>query len=143
MKEFIIDKALVLIIGIFVVCLIPTFCGPVFTLIFETLALLLWWILCKTVILLPLDLILGAKSDLLYFSRCRYSDKLEFFRNKYYSEWEFYTKDKKLVVLVNPFVVSQKELLSSNISKDRLLEVRYYRFSKIIHDYAEITHHNL
>lgn len=143
MKEFIIDKALVIMIGIFVICLIPTFCGPVFTLILETLALLLWWILCKTVILFPLDLILGAKSDLLYFSRCRYSDKLEFFRNKYYSEWEFYNKEKKPIVLVNPFVVSQKDLLSSNMSENTLLEVRYYRFSKIIHDYAEITHHNL
>ena len=138
MREYIFDQILVLIIGLCVVCLLPTFCGPIFTLVFEMIAVFCWWMLCKRVLLLPLDLILGKKVDLLYFSNYQNVDKLELFRNKYYFEWKFYTHDKQSVVLINPHVFPEENIHSQqSLAEDKLLEVHYYRLSKIMVDCIE------
>ena len=67
MKKYIIDKLLFLLAGIGIMVAIPYFCGPVFTIIFETITVLSWTGLCWRIIVLPLDFLRGKEIKTVYF----------------------------------------------------------------------------
>ena len=75
MKKFLVDQVIFLVIGIAIMILIPTFCGSIFTLIFEIVVTLCWGYLCRRILLLPFDIILGKISETVYFAaQCAIED---------------------------------------------------------------------
>lgn len=133
MKKILIDQALFLAIGIAIMILIPTFCGPVFTLIFEIAVILSWGYLCRRILLLPFDLVLGKVSQTVYFaSQCSVED-LEFFKNMNYYVWKFYYgKDQTLKLLVPNAIKKGEEYRVALPQKDVKLKITYLRLSKIL-----------
>ena len=135
MKKFLIDQALFLTVGIVIMILIPAFCGPVFAYIFEAIVVLCWGFLCRRILLLPLDLIIGSVSQTAYFSvQCRVDD-LEFFWSTYCYVWKFYfDKDRTLKLLV-PVEIMNGAKAKSDLAlpeKDAKLRLTYYSLSKIL-----------
>lgn len=133
MKNFIIDQILFLVIGIAIMILIPIFCGLIFTLIFEIAVLLCWGYLCRRILLIPFDLILGQVTQTGYFATQCGIENLEFYKDMYYYEWKFNTANGQMLRLLVPTVVTQKEAYKIVLPpKDKKLNITYFKCSKIL-----------
>ena len=139
MKKYIIDKLLFLLAGIGIMVAIPYFCGPVFTIIFETITVLSWIGLCWRVIVLPLDFLRGKEIKTVYFSRQQQLEGYELFK-RYCFEWVFhYGGDQKITLFV-PASAKKEELTSIECpKKDVPIRITYYRFSKILIDWERVN----
>ena len=133
MKKYIIDQSLFLVLGIAIMILVPFFGGPFFTLIFEIAIIISWGYLCRRILFLPLDLVLGKVTKTVYFSTQCGNEKLEFFKNKYCCEWKFYSGSGQTLRLLVPIAIAKKETYNMvSPLKDVKLKVTYYRLSKIL-----------
>ena len=140
MKQYIIDQLFFLVIGIWVMIIIPKMCGYIWflTILFELMVLLSWGYLCRHVLVFPLDLIFEKKKEEVFFSKISSIDNYEFFMGKFYCEWKFYSSKGSLKLLV-PVALAEKEIY--NMCKpdvDQKVRVCYYRFSKILHSWEKI-----
>lgn len=136
MKEYVIDQVLFLAIGIWIMIFIPTMCGHILILmiIFELMAGLSFGYLCRRILVLPLDILLKKRTEIVYFSRMN-TDLYEFFKGKYYCEWVFYSSKGTISVLV-PVALCQVEIL--NMEKpvvNQKVRICFYRFSKILYSW--------
>lgn len=133
MKRFLIDQALFLVIGIAIMILIPILCGPIFTLVFEIVVILCWGYLCRRILLIPFDLILGKASQTVYFStQCGVED-LDFFKDTNYYVWKFYFENDQTLILLVPIAVTKEEAYKIVLpQKDVKLRITYFRLSKIL-----------
>ena len=133
MKKFIIDQSLFLVMGIAIMILIPIFCGPIFTLIFEIVVILCWGYLCRRILLLPFDFILGKVTRTVCFAtQCGIED-LEFFKDMYCYEWKFNLGNGQMLRLLVPIAITKKE--AHKIvppQKDVKLRITYFSLSKIL-----------
>lgn len=133
MKKFIIDQSLFLVMGIAIMILIPAFCGPIFTLIFESVVVLCWGYLCRRILLLPFDLILGKVTQTAYFAtQCGIED-LEFFKDMYCCEWKFNLGNGQMLRLLVPIAITKKEAYKMvQPQNDIKLRITYLSRSKIL-----------
>lgn len=133
MKKFLVDQVLFLIAGIVIMIFVPVFCGPIFTLIFEILVILFWGYLCRRILLLPLDFILGKASQKVYFASQCGIETLEFFKDTSYYIWKFYHgRDQTIKVFVPIPIINGEAVKISLPPKDVKIKVIYYRLSKIL-----------
>ena len=133
MKKFLIDQILFMVIGVIIMAIIPFFCGPIFTFIFEILLILCWGYLCRRILWLPIDCILGKVSQTVYFSsQCGVED-LEFIRTTKYCVWKFYFGNDQTLKLLVPMAIKKEGICNvDRPQKDDKLRITYYRFSKIL-----------
>ena len=132
MKKYIADKLILIILGIaFILYFSYTF-KFIIALLLDIAIIVLWGLLCKDVLLLPLDVILGKKCKQVYFSSQADVVSYEFFK-RYAVTWNFRFGEKDLIRLLYPISVTKEEL--SSIKKplnDQKVIIEYYRFSKIL-----------
>ena len=132
MKKFILDQVLFLVVGFIIVVIIPHICGPIFTLIFETIVILCWGYLCRRVLLLPFDFVVGTTTKIVYFSSQGGKEEYEFFKGNYFSNWKFcYENDQKLILSVPGLDITNSDYITLP-AHDKQIEVTYYKFSKIL-----------
>lgn len=97
MRKFITDQILFFAIGLAIMIGIPFFCGPIFTLLLEMIAIVSWGYLCRQLLLLPLDLICGKVTRSVCFSsQCGVGD-YEFYFHQHYCEWKFYYGNEQTI----------------------------------------------
>lgn len=133
MKKFVIDQIVLLMIGIAILILIPVICGPVFTLILEIVCALCWGYLCRRVLVLPFDLVLGKVSKTVYYASQCGVEALEFFKEAKCYIWKFYwEKDKTLSLLVPITPAIEKNNKICLPKADTKLRITYYRLSNIL-----------
>lgn len=137
MKKLIVDQAVFLGIGIAIMILIPTFCGPIFTVFFQIIVALCWSYLCQRILFLPLDVILGKKSQTVYYSAPHSIDSLEFFKRTNYYVLKFYFEKDKTLKLLLPTPIETAETVLP--PKDMKIRITYYRFSKILLEWEQST----
>jgi len=134
MKQYVKDQIGVLvIISILVLFLFLVSRQQFWPLFILGLALMVTYgYLCRRVLLLPLDLLVGKKTETLYFSRMCNINNYELFSEDYYCEWRFYSSKGTVKVLV-PVAMSMEE--SQNMDRprtDQRVRVCYYKHSKIL-----------
>ena len=132
MKKFILDQILFLIVGFLLAVIIPHICGPIFTLVLETVVILCWGYLCRRVLLLPLDFVVGTTTKTVYFSSQFGKEEYEFFKGNYFSNWMFcYENDRKLLLSIPGPDTTNFDCIMLP-SHDKRIEVTYYKFSRIL-----------
>ena len=138
MKKYVIDQFLFLVVGIAIIALIPLFCGPIFTFIFEVVVILSWTYLCRRILLLPIDLILGKVTRTVYFAaQCSIED-LEFFKNLHCCEWKFNLENGQTLILLVPTAITLQEV--DNLvfpQKNVKHKITYFRLSKILLEWTK------
>lgn len=126
---------LFLIAGISCMFYVSAVFGPTTSFVIDCLVVVAWGVLCKPVLLLPFDLILGQKTETCLFSRHIIYGRYDFFRNRYYCTWRFYAKNEKIDLIV-PASLKRADILSlAEPPKDQILEITYFRFSKILYSW--------
>lgn len=133
MKKFIIDQSIFLFIGVAIILLIPVICGPFFTLFLEVVVIICWGYLCRRILLLPVDLILGKVTQTAYFATQSSIEDLEFFKNMYCCEWKFNLENTQSLILLVPIVITKTE--ANKLvppQKDVIHRITYFRLSKIL-----------
>ncbi len=140
MEKFIIDQTLFLVIGVLIIVLIPTICGPIFTLILELVAILCWGYLCRRILLLPVDLILGKVTHTACFTTQSGVEDLEFFKKMYCCEWKFKLENNQTLRLLVPIAIKEKE--SNKLvfpQKNVVYRITFFKLSKILLDWDIIN----
>lgn len=133
MRKYLIDQIIFLIVGIGIMICLPHFCGPIFTLVFEVMAALSCGYLCRSVLLLPLDLLYGKVTHDAYFANQCGIENYEFYKGKYCIELKFYYGNNQTLMLLAPDVTPEEKLCSMKLpDKDKKLIITYFRFSKIL-----------
>lgn len=133
MKKFILDQSLFLALGIAIIVFIPTVCGPFFTLFFEVIVILSWGYLCRRILLLPVDLIIGKVTQTAYFATQSGIEDLEFYKSMYCCEWKFILGTGQTLRLLVPIVINKKEAYKLvPPQKDVIHRITYFSLSKIL-----------
>lgn len=132
MKLYLLDRTLYLFTGILLVIGSCIYFPTVLAVIAVILIVLSWGIICYPLVLLPLDLVLGKRTEMFHFSTQLCLDELEFFKKRYTCSWKFWNNKKQLVLIV-PLSYTQEQIDQiSHPPRDRLLRVTYYPCSKIM-----------
>lgn len=132
MKLYLLDKSLYLLVGILLAIGSCVYFPVVLAVIAVILIALSWGVICYPLVLLPIDLVLGERTEMMYFSAQLCLDELEFFSKKYTCSWKFWN-NKKQLILIMPLSYTQEQLDQiSYPPRDRLLHVTYYPCSKIM-----------
>ena len=132
MNKFIIDQILFLVIGICIIVLIPVFCGPVFALVFQIVGIVCWGYLCRRILLLPIDLVLGKVThSACFISQCSVQD-LEFFKKVYCCEWKFRTENGHTLKLLVPTAIKDESNKFVVPQKNVMYRITFFRLSKIL-----------
>ena len=138
MRKFIVDQCLFLVLGIAIIVLIPIICGPIFTLIFEIAVILCWGYLCRRILLIPADLILGKVTRNAYFAAQSGVEDLEFFKNICYCEWKFNLDNGQMLRLLVPIAITKKEVYKLvPPQKDVIHKITYFSLSKILLEWPQ------
>ena len=136
MKKYFIDQALILSIGI---CCFGYLCylgSHPFVTILKILIAFIWLFLCRRLLLIPLDLLFGAKKKIVYFSTAIISYKCEFCKKSYCYEWKFHYDKKGKLKLLIPKVLKEQDVLDLEPPpKNTPIEITYFKFSKILYKY--------
>lgn len=134
MKLYLFDRALYLLAGVLILIVSFIFFPPILAVIVGVLVFAFWGIICYRLVLLPVDLAFGRKTELLYFSTQLCLEELEFFKKKYICSWKFH--NNKNLILIVPLSYSKEQIAQIIYPPhDRLLRVTYYPLSKILISY--------
>lgn len=133
MTLFIIDQMLLALSGVVMIVCVPIVCGPIFSVVLQIVIALIWLLLCRQLVFLPLDLILGKKKETLFFSGIVSVDYCEFFRKKFYHRCMFSNRMNKTIVLTIPIVLTKEELDKQSLPlQGQEVEIVFYPLSKIL-----------
>lgn len=133
MKKYIIDRLVLLALGICFMIYTPYSAGPIFTIIGEITLILSFGILCHRVLLLPLDLIVGKKQAVVYFSYQYCVEDGEMITRKHFVEWKFYYGSNQKICLLAPYAIPEGGILHlTTPARDQKVKITYYRYSKIL-----------
>ena len=139
MKEYLKDQAieLVILICMFLAC--PLAYTPEVTLVARILIVYSILGLDYRLILFPLDLICGKKSEIVYYESGVSSICLEFSKGKFCPQWKFTYGQNRLILLV-PIVMTDETIqqLERPVQREKIT-ITYYRFSKILLSYQSST----
>ena len=133
MKKYIIDRLVLLALGICFMIYTPYSAGPIFTIIGEITLILSFGILCHRVLLLPLDLIVGKKQAVVYFGYQYCVEDGEMITRKHFVEWKFYYGSNQKICLLAPYAIPKDTLMHPTTpARDQKVKITYYRYSKIL-----------
>ena len=140
MKRIILDQALSLLCAGILMFGIPFACNGVILpiVIMEAIVLFNTVLLYRIALFLPLDLIIGPRTEEAFFSRKALTFQCEFFRKYLYMEVRFMCNGKHLCLI---FPACRKAEDLNNVPlppKDTRLRITYYRFTKILKSYEVI-----
>lgn len=91
--------------------------------------------LCRRMLLLPLDLLFGKKTEILYFSRMSNIQEYELFSNQCCCLWQFYSSTGTVKLLVPASVPYSKILELDKPKTDQKVRICYYPYSKILYSW--------
>lgn len=133
MKRFLVDQMLFLLCGIGIIILIPRYCGPAFSIFLIALAVLSWGFLCRRLLLMPLDFIVGKKTQTVFYATQRTAYTFEFFNGMHCKEWKFYFGNNQTIYLLYPDSLTNRNNICLPIPKnDEKVIITYYKHSKIL-----------
>ena len=133
MRVFLLDQGLELLIGASIMTGIPFLFGPISSIVLELLTVVIWCLLCKQLLLYPLDLLFGKKKEYVYFQSWVSTHEYEFFKNKRFCTWRFVSENARLDLTV-PVSCSLAQISSEETPpKNERLIISYYPFSKILY----------
>ena len=133
MKQYLLDQAFLVFSAILFMIIIPSFCGPIFTFIFELNILLSFGFLCRRILILPFDLLYGKMTQVVYFSAQTGREELEFFNTPHCCIWKFYYGSNDTLSLLVPVAVTKNEQHYIHCPvKDQRIKITYYRFSRLL-----------
>lgn len=140
MKKYIIDKIIVLLFGLFsIVFLFIYIHGPLFIMVPIMIFIAYVFVkLSKNVAFIPIDCILGAREEYMFFVSCvnRYDN--EIFNETYYRELKFIYGGNDKLFLIIPEAISIEESYKSELPPTKTkLKVRYYKLSKLLISWEE------
>ena len=138
MKKYFLDQLLFLTIGIVMAIIIPFLWDSKMVTILEIVVILSWTYLCRRILILPIDFIVGKLTKTVYFSALCRVEPYEFYKGKYCCKWKFYYGSNKTLTLLVPVALTREEL-STMPKPDNSAKVRitYFRFSKILLDWDQ------
>ena len=133
MKKYIIDRLVLLAWGIWAMIYTPNRAGPIFTIIGEMMAIFIIVVFCHRILLLPLDLIVGKKQAVVYFSLNYWGAGGETITRKQFAEWKFYYGSNQQIRLLVPYAVPEGKILDlTTPARNQKVKITYYRYSKIL-----------
>ena len=133
MKKYIIDRLVLLAWGIWAMIYTPYRAGPIFTIIGEMMAIFIIVVFCHRILLLPLDLIVGKKQAVVYFSYQYCVEDGEMITRKHFVEWKFYYGSNQKICLLAPYAIPEGGILHlTTPARDQKVKITYYRYSKIL-----------
>ena len=135
MRVFVLDHLFFLLFGVGIsIGLLLLNPHPIVMVVLELIIVITWGILCKSMLLFPLDLVFGKRVNTCYFGTTLSVVNYKFFRKKCYWNWRFFAKgSNERLDLHNPISCSRASLSSiEQPPKDRILEITYYPFSKLL-----------
>lgn len=141
MRKYIIDQALFIII--YMVIMICGSCvfwkvGQVFTVLFDSAIIFIVSVLCRRVLVLPLDLITGKTTKIVYYCYQTTVYDFEFFKNTHCCEWKFRYGNETLWLLI-PVAMAKDEILTmKHPAKDQKIRITYYRRAKILDSWEPV-----
>lgn len=104
--------------------------------IIETLLVCSCSYLLRHILVFPLDLLCGYVEKDVCFSQLCNIDEYEFFRKKYFCEWNFYFSSKETLTLLVPVCQTHEEILQMDRPvTNQKVKIRYYRYSKILYSW--------
>ena len=104
-----------------------------FSWVLELLVVCSWGYICRRIILLPIDLLRGKKTNYAYFSTQCSKENYEFFKNTYCVEWKFRYSNGYTIKLLVPYDMTENDLsIFEQPPKDKKVKITYLRFSKIL-----------
>lgn len=136
MKIFLIDQILFLLIEIGAIIGIAIMAPLSFTFVFGTIFIVVTCYNSYRLLLLPIDLLIGAKTHVVYFSGQSNFEKCDFFPKKYICEWKVHwslngENHKIFLALFDTFSKAEIENIIKP-EKEKRIKIEYYRFSKIL-----------
>lgn len=132
MKKFIIDQLLFFFIGLAVMgYFLFVFRKRIwFGFLLDAIVLLPLLYVCRRLVLLPLDKLLGKKSGEFIFTAKTDAHYLQYHREYVCFEWEFRDEKGKTLRLLIP--EATKETSITQPKKDRRVRIAYYRLSRLL-----------
>lgn len=132
MIVFIIDKAIILFIGVGLYIYTPNLVGQSLTIIIRAAIVIMCGSLCKSLVLLPIDFILGKRKRICVFITCTYWKKYEMFRNRCYCCYYFITERNNIHLIV-PVSCRITEISTIEVPpRNQEIEITYYRVSRVL-----------
>ena len=133
MKRFIIDQVITLIVLTALIWLDILFS---YSFVGTIIAIPIFAYLVWRILLFPIDLIVGKKTEIVYFSKQSGAEFLYcygFIRNTGVYLWDFYHRNNKLLTLLVPIVVNIKkgEEIDQPCANAKV-RITYYKYSKIL-----------
>lgn len=133
---FLIDQILFLLIEIGAIIGIAIMAPLSFAFVFDTILIFVTCYNSYRLLLLPIDLLIGVKTHVVYFSGQSNFEKCDFFSKKYTCEWKFHwslngENHKVFLALFNTFSKAEIENIIKP-EKEKRIKIEYYRFSKIL-----------
>lgn len=129
MKRYILDRVLIIFIGICIIVAIHKILIPVAAVILGIFFIIFLLIQCWRVIVLPLDIICGPKYKVAYFSTQFNMTDYDIIKGKEYWCWKFYSGKNNKFELIN---FNNSEDVNIIDITDSKMSLKYYRFSKIL-----------
>ena len=133
MRKYILDQILFFVIEVLCIVGVYYYCGVKFTLLLCIVFLPALFYLCRRLLVLPLDLLLGKETKVVYFSKLDSIQNYDIFSKRHNVIWTFYYGNNSKLKLLVPISATKEELLNiKQPSTDDIVEVTYYRLSKIL-----------
>lgn len=133
MRYYVFDQLLFLGFGISFMVFASYEFIPLIALLIDIIIVVVWGRLCRGILLLPFDLMLGKKQKQVYFCCQTGVESYEFFRNRNAFKWKFRYGEEHLIELLYPLSVKKAENLTINKpSNDQKVMIEYYKFSKVL-----------
>ena len=132
MKKFVVDQCLFFIIGLIAMAyFLFLFRKRLwFGLLLDAIVLLPIIYVCRRLIVLPLDMLLGTNTREIRFSAKVGVHELQYARGYYCYEWEFKDESGRSLRLMIPEATKADSITQPK--KDRMMRIGYYRLSKLL-----------
>lgn len=136
MTLFLLDQILFALCGLGIMYSIPLVFPYGLAILLEVITFCVWGYLCKNVILLPVDLLVGKTTSIAVYNGKIGSVNFEFFRKKNYYIYKFSGENVDLH-LIDPFMSNRSGIGEiDSLRKGQLVKISYFRFSKLLCDYS-------
>lgn len=134
MKKLLLDELLVLVICILMIVGIPLLYGPRLSTILIFAIGMSAVVICKEVILFPIDLMLGKKTVICYYSTYdSWVHEYEFFHRERCDRWKFYDNNRSFWLTVPLKTLKRYQTYEQVCPPERKkLRVTFYRLSHVL-----------
>ncbi len=130
MRRYIGDRLFVLLEGAVLFLMAPGAFPDKMVWAVQLAIIAVWGIWCKAILLLPLDMLVGTKTQPMAL-RCLDFVDGEFFRKSCYAR-SFWQGEKKKIMLICPWLTNKNDYAEMAKCSGERFVVTYYRFSKLV-----------